>query len=44
MLDFEKIMELSFLTFVLDEKIVLDNGMMISKENVCDFINNMFDT
>lgn len=44
MLDFQEIKELSFVTLVLDEMIMLDNGMLISKENVCEFINNFYDT
>lgn len=44
MLNFQEIKELSFVTFVLDEMIMLDNGMLISKENVCEFINNVYDT
>ena len=43
MLDFQEIKELSFVTLVLDEMIMLDNGMLISKENVCEFINNFYD-
>lgn len=44
MLDFEKIAELSFITLELDEMVRLDNGMVITRENVCDFINGLFDT
>lgn len=43
MLDFEKIAELYFITFALDEEVMLDNGMVITKENVGNFINNVFD-
>ena len=43
MLDFEKIAELSFITLELDEMVMLDNGMIITKENVGNFINNTFD-
>ena len=43
MLDFEKIAELSFITLELEEKVMLDNGMVITKENVGEFINNIFD-
>lgn len=43
MLDFEKIAELYFITCTLDEPVILDNGMVITKENVGNFINNVFD-
>ena len=43
MLDFEKIAELSFITMELNEMVMLDNGMVITKENVGEFINNIFD-
>lgn len=43
MLDFLKIAELLFITFELDEMVMLDNGMIITRENVGNFINNLFD-
>lgn len=43
MLDFEKIAEISFITLELNEIVMLDNGMIISKENVCKFINSVYD-
>lgn len=43
MLDFEKIAEISFITLELNEIVMLDNGMIISKENVCEFINSVYD-
>lgn len=44
MLDFEKIAELSFVTMELNETVRLENGMIITRDNVCEFINNVFDT
>ena len=44
MLDFQKIAELTFITMGLEEEVMLENGMVLTKDNVCQFINNLFDT
>ena len=43
MLDFEKIAEITYITLELGEVVMLDNGLVITKENVGKFINNTFD-
>ena len=43
MLDFEKIAEITYITMELGEVVMLDNGRIITKENVGKFINNTFD-
>lgn len=43
MLDFEKIAEISFLVVEMEQMLVLDNGIVITKDNVGQFINSNFD-
>lgn len=43
MLDFEKIAEISFFVNELDQIIVLENGLVVSKENLSEFLMNSFD-
>lgn len=43
MLDFEKIAEISFLVVELEQMLVLDNGIVITKDNVGQFLNSNFD-
>lgn len=41
---FEKIGEIIFFTFVLEETLIFENGIIIDKDNACQFIQNTFDT
>ena len=43
MLDFEKIAEISFFVVELEQMLVLDNGIVITKDNVGQFLNSNFD-
>jgi hypothetical protein len=43
-IDFEKIGEIIFFTFVLEETLIFENGIIIDKDNACQFIQNTFDT
>jgi hypothetical protein len=44
MISFEKIGQIIFLTVVLEEIIVLGNGIVLDKHNACQFIQDTFDT
>lgn len=44
MIDFERIAEISFLVYVLDQTLYLDNGIILDKDNACQFIQSVYDT
>ena len=43
MIDFQKIEEIYFLVFAVDQILVLGN-IIIDKDNACEFVQNTFDT
>ena len=44
MLDFEKIHELSFIIFTMEQNVVLDNGFVVNKDNFTEFVQGIYDT
>ena len=43
MIDFNKIAEMSFLVFELDQRLIFDNGIIVDKDNFTQFIQNTYD-
>ena len=43
MIDFEKIEELTFIIFVLDQIVILDTGLVIDRHNFGEFITSTND-
>ena len=44
MIDFQKIGEMAFLVFELDQRLVFDNGVIVDKDNFTQFIQYTYDT
>jgi hypothetical protein len=43
MFDFEQLAEMTFLIFALDEEVVLNNGVVINRDNFSSYISLIFD-
>lgn len=44
MLDFQRLAEMTFVVFVLEQVIVFDDGIFVDKNNFGEFVSFQFDT
>lgn len=42
MIDFDKLAEMSFLIFVMDQKLLLDGGIVLDRDNFAEFMSFQF--
>ena len=44
MIDFQRIAEMTFLVMELDQVLMFDNGIVVDKDNLGEFITSIYDT